>query len=75
MRAPTLASKNAREETAWRIERDGFRRGSRRPCGRPKPEVAVVAGTLRVVAYNLADGSSAGASADAQRTGGIADRR
>ncbi len=43
----------------WRADRAAFRRGFSTPLPWPpeRPEVAVVAGTLRLVAYDLADGS------------------
>lgn len=46
-------------EERWRAEREGFRRGFSTPLPWPveNPEVAIVAGTLRLVAYDLADGS------------------
>lgn len=43
----------------WRAPRDAFRRGFSTPLPWPPdhPEIAVVAGTLRLVAYDLGDGS------------------
>lgn len=42
----------------WRVERPAFRRGFSTPLPWPAdhPEFAIVAGTLRLVAYHLADG-------------------
>lgn len=46
-------------ETAWKVERDGFRRGFGTPLPLPadQPEQVVVGGTLRMVSYNLKDGT------------------
>ena len=45
--------------TAWRTERPGFHRGFATPLLWPsdKPEQVIVPGTLRLVAYNLSDGT------------------
>lgn len=46
-------------ETLWRTERPGFRRGFATPLLWPAqhPELVVVAGTLRLVAYDVQDGA------------------
>lgn len=45
--------------TVWRTERTGFRRGFATPLSWPpqKPEQIIVPGTLRLVSYNLSDGT------------------
>jgi len=45
--------------TLWRVAREGFRRGFSTPLSWPpeRPEQLIVPGTLRLVSYNLADGS------------------
>lgn len=46
-------------ETVWRVDRTGFQRGFATPLPYPheKPEQLIVPGTLRLVSYNLKDGS------------------
>ncbi len=53
-----LALDRATGRQVWRTERPGFRRGFSTPLPWPpeNPEVAVVAGTLRLAAYQLSDG-------------------
>lgn len=55
-----LLAVNKRDgRTAWQTERTGFRRGFATPLPWPpeKPEQIIVPGTLRLVSYNLNDGS------------------
>jgi len=54
-----LAVDAATGATLWRNERSGFRRGFSTPLPWPQhhPATAIVAGTLRLVAYNLRDGT------------------
>ena len=55
-----LLAVNKRDgRTVWKIDRTNFRRGFATPLPWPaeKPEQVIVPGTLRLVAYNLADGS------------------
>jgi len=55
-----LLAVDARDgRTIWKTSRPGFRRGFSTPLIWPEsqPEVAILAGTLRVVAYDLADGT------------------
>ena len=46
-------------KTLWKTERPGFRRGFSTPLLYPgdRPELAIVAGTLRLVAYDLKNGT------------------
>lgn len=54
-----LAVDRATGETRWKRERSGFRRGFSTPLAYPpdNPEQVIVTGTLRLVSYNLRDGS------------------
>ncbi len=54
-----LAVDKVSGKVRWRAPRPGFRRGFSTPLPWPpeKPGIAVVAGTLQLVAYDLADGS------------------
>ncbi len=54
-----LALDSATGETRWKRERSGFRRGFSTPLPYPPvdPEQILVTGTLRLVSYNLRDGS------------------
>lgn len=54
-----LAVRKQTGEQAWKADRAAFRRGFSTPLAFPpdKPDIAVVAGTLRLVAYSLTDGS------------------
>ena len=55
-----LLTVNKRDgRTVWRTERPGFHRGFATPLLWPieKPEQIIVPGTLRLVAYNLCDGT------------------
>jgi len=54
-----LAVKAETGEPVWKADRSAFRRGFSTPLPYPpdQPEFAVVAGTLRLVAYNLKDGT------------------
>jgi len=54
-----LAIDTSSGKVRWRIPRPEFRRGFSTPLIWPpeKPELAIVAGTLQLVAYNLSDGS------------------
>lgn len=55
-----LLAVNKRDgRTVWRTERPGFHRGFATPLLWPieKPEQIIVPGTLRLVAYNLSDGT------------------
>ncbi len=54
-----LALKAETGEQVWRADRSAFRRGFSTPLPYPPdtPEVIIVAGTLRLAAYNLKDGT------------------
>jgi outer membrane protein assembly factor BamB len=54
-----LAVHRATGQTAWKADREGVRRGFSTPLIWPgdKPELALVAGTLRLVAYDLQTGA------------------
>lgn len=54
-----LALDKATGAVRWKAERPAFRRGFSTPLPWPpeRPEIVVVAGTLRLVAYDLTDGS------------------
>lgn len=54
-----LAVRKVDGQTAWEKERQGFRRGFSTPLPWPSenPDQVIVPGTLRLVSYNLTDGS------------------
>jgi outer membrane protein assembly factor BamB len=54
-----LAVKKADGSTIWKAERPGFRRGFSTPLPWPpdRPEQVILPGTMRLVSYNLTDGT------------------